>query len=395
MKWKRRAHEFDGEFEIYKKQRLLSKEVYIFGAGEIGKTFSSIVNRFGRLNGFIDNDGRKQGTMYCGFSVISLQKYLDKKAYENSIILLCLKESYSKEVKKQLEEYGLVENEVFFTKDEYEKRLRIVLFFERNILYLPLAQISLTERCTLRCKKCAHACNLVSPQKADLTLKEAMESADFFFKYVDYIDEFVLIGGEPLLYLQLPKIADYIGENYRKRIGIFSITTNGTILPNEELLSVCNIHNMLFRVSNYEESIPRMKERLDAFRAKVESQGVACVIGKPGMDWTDYGFDYVDRKATPEELEKVFDACRTSCHEVRKNRFYFCVMARSVAENMNRDIGADDFFDFSMVDEGTGKKEFFEYTMGYSEKGYLDMCNYCHGIDRMKYPILAGEQMRY
>lgn len=102
-----------------------------------------------------------------------------------------------------------------------------------------LAQITLTERCSLKCKKCAHACYNVGNQTQDLDLSEVYKSADMFFSKVDYINEFVLIGGEPLLYKGLSKAIVYIGNKYRSQIGIFSITTNGTIAPDEETLKVC------------------------------------------------------------------------------------------------------------------------------------------------------------
>lgn len=31
--------------------------------------------------------------------------------------------------------------------------------------------------------------------------------------------------------------------------------------------------------------------------------------------------------------------------------------------------------------------------MGYSEKGYLDMCRYCHGADCYNYLIPAAQQL--
>ncbi len=41
-----------------------------------------------------------------------------------------------------------------------------------------------------------------------------------FFSKVDYIQEFVLIGGEPLLYEKLPQVIEYIGSKYRNQINI-------------------------------------------------------------------------------------------------------------------------------------------------------------------------------
>ena len=34
-----------------------------------------------------------------------------------------------------------------------------------------------------------------------------------------------------------------------------------------------------------------------------------------------------------------------------------------------------------------------EFNLGYSEKGYLDMCHRCHGIDAVNYPIPIAEQL--
>ena len=109
----------------------------------------------------------------------------------------------------------------------------------------------------------------------------------------------------------------------------------------------------------------------------------------------DYGFDYVDRKG--KNLESVFNGCLTMCHEIRRDRFYFCIMARSMSENGEKFnlTGKDDYFKLPGLTQISQKEriEFFEYTMGYSEKGYLDMCNYCNGVDSYLHPIPSAEQM--
>jgi hypothetical protein len=40
------------------------------------------------------------------------------------------------------------------------------------------------------------------------------------------------------------------------------------------------------------------------------------------------------------------------------------------------------------------KKELLEFTLGYSEKGYLDMCRHCNGAKAKNYPIVAAEQVK-
>lgn len=69
-------------------------------------------------------------------------------------------------------------------------------------------------------------------------------------------------------------------------------------------------------------------------------------------------------------------------------------MARSVSDNLNFNVGKDDYLDFNQLTGENWKRELLEYTLGYSEKGYLDMCRYCHGADCYNYLIPAAEQLK-
>ena len=113
-------------------------------------------------------------------------------------------------------------------------------------------------------------------------------------------------------------------------------------------------------------------------------------MGNPEGQWMDYGFDTVCREGQ-EEIAKVFDACKTPCREVRGNKYYYCVMARSVSENLGFDVGKADYLDLISIED---KKVFFEFNMGYSEKGYLDMCGHCRGSEAVEYPIPVAEQAK-
>lgn len=67
----------------------------------------------------------------------------------------------------------------------------------------------------------------------------------YFFSKVNYIHEFVLIGGEPLLYKYLADAVEYIGSKYRNQMSVFSITSNGTITPSKDLLEKCKEYGVL------------------------------------------------------------------------------------------------------------------------------------------------------
>ena len=291
-------------------------------------------------------------------------------------------------------ENGLHKNDDFCFYDEFlNERFPIISLYLYDKAFVSLAQISVTERCSLKCKKCAHACYAVGNESKDLTLQQVFKSADSFFSKVDYIHEFVLIGGEPLLYRELNTAIAYIGKKYRNKMGIFSITTNGTIIPSESVMEACKKYNILFRVSNYTKQIPRLEEKHIRLRERFLSYKVDFQFNPPEREWMDYGFEYVNRQGEEEELIKVFDGCRTECREIRENRFYYCVMARSVADNLKRKVGEEDYLDLDKLVGDDYKEELLKFSLGYSEKGYLDMCKYCHGGDAKYHPIPAAEQM--
>lgn len=393
MKWQKKGHEFDDKADAYIKSFKESGEkIYIFGAGFWGKEVRSIVERMGCFAGFIDNDTKKQNTGIDGVKVMSLEEYMQMCI--RGWIVIAVDEKYVSEIKKQLAERGLLEEKNFFIWNEFLRKIFPVLMtYHYDFSYVELAQISVTERCSLRCKKCAHACGYADAKTNDMTIEEIYKSADVFFSKIDLIREFVLIGGEPLLYMQLPEAVSYIGRKYRNQMIHFCITTNGTILPNGKLLSVCKQYGVMFRISNYSRQLPHLEEKYKLLTELLEENDIEYVLGDAQELWMDYGFDYVNRDSSKTELQKVFDQCKTSCREIRGSKYYFCVMARSVSDNMRLGIGQEDYIDFKNLPKKDYKKILLEFELGYSEKGYLDMCRHCNGSDAKKYPIEAAEQI--
>lgn len=393
MRWRNKGHEFDQKAQELLAIQNVGKKCYIFGAGIIGKELLITFLSYNYDVAFIDNSTDKQGTKVDEIDVISLEDYLRKK---DAPIVIAASIVNTPLIKKQLEGYSLIHGVDFWLYYEFINHIfPIISTYYHNKSYVSLAQITLTERCTLKCKKCAHGCFAVDNKTSiDLTLEQVYKSADSFFAKVDFINEFVLIGGEPLLYKELMQAIIYIGEKYRSQIGIYSITTNGTIIPDKTVLNACKKYNVLIRISNYTKQIPRLKDRYAELTAILEKNGIAYVLGKEEYEWIDYGFDYVNRSGGKEELMEVFDKCKTLCREVRENKFYYCVMARSVSDNLGYHIGQDDYLDLEKLNQENYKKELLEFTLGYSEKGYLDMCRHCNGGGQNRsYPIPAAEQV--
>ncbi len=392
MKWSKKGHEFDGiAKELLQSFSDKQKKIFIFGAGLIGMDLKKVFERAGYFAGFIDNNKEKQRTGAGGASVVSLQDYLAGE--DTGLIIIAADIRNIPAITEQLCKADLNEGKDFFIYDKFmDKVFPILLAYDKNMLYVDLAQICLTERCSLKCKKCAHGCYAVDAGSQDMSPSAVKRSADFFFGKVDFIREFVLIGGEPFLYADLDSAIEYIGEKYRDKMRIFSITTNGTIMPRQNTLELCKKYDMLIRISNYSGTIKRLEEKYRQLQKRLEENQVSYAIGDKELQWMDYGFETVDRKWNTKELIQVFDKCKTPCREIRDSKYYFCVMARSVSDNLKMGLGRDDFLDLEQLGD-EDKKIFLEFQFGYSDKGYLDMCNHCNGADAVKHPILAAEQL--
>ena len=155
-----------------------------------------------------------------------------------------------------------------------------------------------------------------------MSLEYAKYTADTFFSKVDYCNEFVLIGGEPFLYKNLFEIIEYIGEKYRSQINIFSITTNGTIVPKDDILTLLRKYNVTLRVSDYSFSNPKLQIRYDLFYKKTKNCDVRIFATK-NDSWMDYGFGEIDRGADINTLRGAFELCNTPCREINGSKYYY------------------------------------------------------------------------
>lgn len=369
----------------------MNKSFVIFGAGKKGRRLAQTLIKYNILSTIIDNNVSLHGQNIYGVEVIGLDQYLSMR--EKEYIVICAAGKNGKAIAKLLEENGFVCKKDFDFADNFENEYLPMYVWNKTCeIFMPLSQIVLTERCTLKCIKCAHACHMTNKDSIDLTLEQAKRSSDYFFKNVDYVQEFVLIGGEPFLYEELSEIISYIGDKYRSKIGLFAITTNGTIIPKQKVLDACKKYNIFINISNYKLQIPRLENNYIKLEYVLKQNQIDYYLFAEETDWYDYGFGEVERNADEEQLIKVFDECKTPCHEVRENRLYYCVMARSVSDNLRMNIGKEDYF--NLGNENFDRLDLVAFILGYSEKGYLDMCNFCRGKDAVNHLVPAAEQRK-
>ena len=387
MKWENKGHEFCEAAVKLSDRWKISQSIYIFGAGVRGNHYRKLLEKYNIFDGFIDNDSDKQSD-----HVFALDEFFRQK--ESGWIILCAGRDYRMEMKCQLDKINVDYKKYFIYDMEefFEKAFPVLSSYVLGKAFDNLCQISVTERCTLKCEKCAHGCWAVPMDRNDLSLEEVVKSADSYFNAFDYVVEFVLIGGEPFLYKHLAESIRYIGKHYRKQMMTFAITTNGTMIPSKEIIDACKKYDVHIHISNYAKTLPALKEHYEKLCLMLGEYKISYDLSNEDDKWVDYGFDSLVR-GEEKDLQEVFDNCKTPCREVRGNKYYFCVQARAAGENMSFDV-EDDYFDLSQIKSKEDKKALMEFSMGYSEKGYLDMCKYCYGAEANQRIIPRAVQKR-
>ena len=391
MKWTNRGSETNEKYLLYKKRiGSIPASVWIFGAGRKGNTFAKKIKWLKEeitFCGYIDNCRNiKQDD---NNTIIRLSEYVKK---EGELIIVAVSCENYNSVEKQLLSAGYENGRDYVKCEEFEDYLRLSLIHERGRLLLNVVQLSLTERCTLKCKKCAHGCANVPMNAVDMSFDKVCLSIESLFSIADYVNEFYLIGGEPFLYNELAKTIAFVGNKYRDRINILSITTNATIPLSEDILRECVKYRVTLHISNYEKQIKGLNDKINVMSAILNENKIEYTIQNADDRWFDYGFDHVDNKYVEKKMKTVFDACKTPCREIRGTRYYYCIQARANYENVGYNA-SDDYLELSVLSGTNRKKILFEYDEGYSDKGYLDMCNYCYGADSINHPIVAATQI--
>lgn len=362
------------------KDKVCKEKIYIYGAGEYGKGLFERLRPVQNQIVFIDGNRRKQEEGYCGRKVIS-PEFLSSELIDNAILIVAASENNTAIIIKKLLIMGLEENKDFFRYRTFiDVFLPIYLYYCSNKIYFQDITILVTEKCTLRCKKCAPMYPyLKSPSHR--TLEQVKEDLDRLFDYVDYVWDLIFTGGEPFIHPQFYDILEYAINTYKEKFGHIQIISNGTIVPDKKLLEVMadESEKLYVSVSNYISYIKNetLKRKFNKCIEKFIEYKVNYEFNN-SENWVDFGFaDNAKRYGHTEEsyLRVFFDDCNSSCRAFYKGHFIYCVPAY-YSDIAIYDSGERDKDNFYLPDR---MEDLLEWSLGFNRKGYLDMCRICNG----------------
>jgi len=247
--------------------------------------------------------------------------------------------------------------------------------------------VLVTEKCNLACSFCnMFIPHYELPKHRDTQI--ILSDIDSYFNLVDYVSIFHLVGGEPFLHPNIKDIIEYIIEKYSDKIDKFIITTNGTVLPKEEILEVLKNNNVILSVSNYSNKLEKLKSKVEKVVDTYKVNNINHYV-RNNIEWYDFGDLRIKNNMSEEELINHFDSCTAPFRGLNDGKFYYCHLNTSAVLTKLFPLNDNDYVNLSDV----SSENLIKFDLGFTELGYITFCDNCNGCNTgIKVPVSYKEQ---
>lgn len=373
MKWTRRGHEFDTYWNEIQEIR----SVYLFGAGLIGKSVKYLLQNKLELLGFIDHDENKQGKVIAGLPVLRTDEVTCNK---HTAVLITVSPEMTGIIQNDLQKDGIV---------AYDMHTFLPVYFLYGWNKLVLTSLSYLPAtvCNLRCINCLNFAPYIKKQTFR-DIEHLKKDMDLLFGKVDYVLLFHISGGEPFLYPQIEDFLTYVGKGYREQIGRLEITTNGTILPTDDVCRALKKYSVEVVVDDYRDALPEYQDIFLSVCKKLETYDVSYRIQK-AESWIALNPTQQPKNLSEEDMQIHFNSCGVPWQEYREGCFYLCNYSAYAAVAGLYQVRDDERFS---IECHFNRKELMEFRLGYSEKGYVEFCRQCDGYLNNPHHVMPAEQ---
>lgn len=346
----------------------LQNHYYIWGAGNTARKFCAHMSGL-QIEGFLDSDPQKWGGMVSQTPILNPESVLGSK----SVKIIVASVAYS-EIRAVLESKGLEENIDFCDSRVF---LGVYLWVQKRQVYITRTDVSITSHCNLRCKDC----NMRIPYYGNPGHYEPdriLNDIDLYFQWVDFVEVFHLLGGEPFLHPHVLEITQTVAERYRSQMGDLVFFTNGTIIPQKSMLELMREYRIKAYIGDYRLALQSIQPRVNAFIETLEAYGVLYETSENSA-WSDFNHTETDRSNwNSKQLSEVCRRCCPPFRGLHDQKFYFCHLSASAAlsGHFSEEIG--DYFDLSNP-AGDRGGELVAFDLGCIPKKYVSYCRYCGG----------------
>jgi hypothetical protein len=396
MKWQHKGHEFDELGSFFKK----NSRIFIAGTAceneDLCKKLSFLDANI-ETSEFIPNGSKlfdewlEKNKLEREGKIVILN-YRDQKSKSPFItkIKSRLNRKFTEYILRKFLNTGKYKQNVniFLAEDFIQKYLSVFAWYVCGKVYLYNIGIIITTVCNLNCTYCLNF-NPYNKKTKHIDLEQLKRECDSIFKNVDKLMYFSLSGGEPLLYPEFGELLKYINLNYRHKMHYLGPAANGTIVPSDELCAIFHDCDVTIICDNYvtvkktRSIYPRLIKQLCKFNVKHEINNIKKFhkTFPSEKDWSRVfkEKDFIDR----------YDRCGTpgfKVHftDVKNGRLYGCCYTEYAETAGLIQSTADDYFDLNRTLTDTDKKELIEFKLGYCNKGFSSLCQYCNELTASK-----------
>lgn len=268
-----------------------------------------------------------------------------------------------------------------FSRKLFYKYMKLKYMLSRKVS-IPFLSVFVTTMCTLNCKQC---CAFVNKYKSEnhykpMRFDDFKNDLDKVLDAVDTVFVFQLVGGEPFLCKDLPKMIRY--AKTKKQIKHMFVTTNCTILPSEEMINALKETGTSVEISYYKNA-KGVKQYYNEIKELLEKNKIRYSgwLEENGASFISVQDIYEDKNNKKLYLDCFSSKCNTLCD----GKFFLCPASVYIYRNVTRQIDSDEVLDIR--NSANLKDEFFKF---YSKKCH-NVCSYCHFNEDRQLSI-AGEQ---
>ena len=383
MKWTNPGHEYD-EVGNY---LCNLQTVYILGDDYRG-SFYHVFSRLGLRVVFVVSSPLEGSRNNIG-TTISFDEFLLLKHIDH-VMLINIHRAGADEAIARLDANGYrrdCDYFIYHPGTRQNKLLELYLLYKYDFLMIPSLSIICTSVCNLNCAGCLNFTEF-NPKMRHQPFASMTKEMEALFRFMDYVDLLHISGGEPLLYPHLYDYCGYVGANYRDKIGDLSITTNGTIIPSDELCELLNKYSIKLIVNDYR---PNVISSIDTVIEKVESFSVSFIINK-AIEWIDLApFTSDNTGKNDNELIQHHNNCACPWSEYNDGKLYSCNYAHYAEEAAIASYDGDSYID--LYHDSCDKKILYEFRSGYTKNGYLQFCKRCAGFFNNTNKIPVAKQI--
>ncbi len=338
----------------------MNKKFYLWGIGGIGKRLLPKLAKHGMIAGVTDSNIKKIGMTISGFTVESVERTL---LSGGGIIFSFF--GHNPEA-KILNERGIP---FYSISDFYTEWFWNV----RNENALSFLDLPITSRCTLNCKYCMQYLP-IRDQRQDIPFSQISLWWDCLVKHFPYIMEVSIMGGEPFLHPFLGEIVEYIEMSTDISI---VVTTNGTVMPNDQTIEKLKKHNVFVSISDYSVSLPYLADRINEFENRLKESGIR--VERKTHLWIDQG-------RFKKSINTESTDCARSHFQLSDNKLWYCTL--QAAGNKANLCLAEKGVDYIDLNSEYSPLDLYRFS---NSKTKTTVCNLCSSRERQSVPV--AEQM--